>query len=135
MSNISIPVSGASFSMVTMSATMSIRVNHSLVYLIAAARLSRTVETIETNNAGTQFGAWWEEMRDNAISCLFLTSACLESYANELFADGDKIFPDIPPHAIDAVWDLSERSSPLKKLGIALDLRTKPAFDKANRGL
>jgi hypothetical protein len=132
MADIIIPVSGATFAVVGMSATLSVRVNYAINHLAAAARLSRNVGQIKANNDTTRFGDWWIDMRDNAVSCLFLTSACLEAYANELFADRDKVFPNIPPHAVEKVWQLSERGPPISKLNIALDLLQKPKLDMAS---
>ena len=109
-----------SFTVTGMQATSDWRVNYAVVYLTAAGRLSRSVQKIESEHPGENCGDLWEEMRDNAVSCLFLASACLESYANELFADRDKVFPGVPAHAVGKIWDLSERSSPLVKLAIAL---------------
>jgi hypothetical protein len=54
----------------------------------------------------------------------------MESYANDLFSDRDKVFPDAPPLLIDKIWEMSERRGPLDKLDLILDLKQKSAFDK-----
>jgi hypothetical protein len=118
---------------ITSTATISLRVNFAVLHLLGAARFSRAVLAVEAANTGQPFGEWWEELRDNAVACLFLASACLEAYANELFSDGDKIFPGRPTLLIDTIWEISERKAPVDKLELVLHLRGKPAFDKRAR--
>lgn len=113
-----------------MAATAVTRVNLAMPHLLAAARYSRMVKAVEDANAGSPLADWWDEMRDHAVSCFFLTSACLESYANELFNDSAKIFPGDPSRLIDKIWEMAERKNPLEKLALALDLRSRPSFVK-----
>jgi hypothetical protein len=117
----------------TQIATLTFRVGYAVPYLLAAARFSRAVERIEVANVGAPFGEWWEEMRDNAVACLFLTSAPLESYVNELFSDRHKIFPDSPALLINKSWKVYERKSPFEKLNLVLELRRKPKFNKKEK--
>ncbi|MDD1533037.1 MULTISPECIES: hypothetical protein [unclassified Bradyrhizobium] len=112
------------------SITLRLRTNYAIVHLMAAARFSRRVGVIQSEHLNDGFGDWWDEMLHNAVACLLLTAACLESYANELFADRETVFAGIAPHVIDKVWDLSERGSPLDKLDTAVELLQKPGFDK-----
>jgi hypothetical protein len=101
------------------------RTNHSIPYLLGAAHNSRLVGQVESANSGKEFGNFWEEMRDHAVSCIFLVDAAVESYANELFADASAIFPK---HFVAGMKLLSkeiERKRTLEKLDLALTLRGK----------
>jgi hypothetical protein len=116
-----------------MSAQMALRINFAIKHLLSAARFSREVGRIETANAGKPFGDWWEEMSDYAVACILLTSAVLESYANELFSDRGTVFPDAAPKYIDKIWTITERRPPLEKLDLVLELREQPALDKKTK--
>lgn len=121
---------GSSFG-VTMRATLSIRVNHAVPYLIGAARYSRLVKKIEAANANSALGDFWDEMRDHAVSCIFFADAALESYANELFADAPKVFPVEFVPGLELLWgELEKRKSSFDKLELALSLRNKPKFNR-----
>jgi hypothetical protein len=113
-----------------MTATLSTRVNYAVPHLLAAARFSRAVKVIEAANVGQPFGEWWEEMRDNAVACLFVASATIESYTNELFSDRDKVFPDAPALLIGKIWEMSERKAPVEQFDLVLQLRSKPPLDR-----
>jgi hypothetical protein len=82
----------ARFSTKFFNAEMALRVNFAVKHLLGAARFSRQVGTIERENSGKPLAEWWEDMSDNAVACIFLASAALEAYANELFADREKVF-------------------------------------------
>ena len=110
---------------ISMKAELALRVNFAIKHLLGASRLSRDVGRIEKENAAKPFGDWWEEMSDNAVACLLLTSAALESYANELFSDRAKVFPDASSKYIDKIWIITERRPPLEKLDLVLELREK----------
>lgn len=110
----------------TMKMTLVTRTNHAIPYLMGAARNSRLVGQVESANSGKEFGDFWEEMRDHAVSCVFLADAAIESYANELFADASKIFSPQVTAELKNDWAKVERKSTLKKLDIALTSRNKP---------
>jgi hypothetical protein len=116
-----------------MSAQMALRVNFAIKHLLSAARFSREVGRIEKENADKPLGDWWDAMNDYAVACLLLTSAALESYANELFSDRGTIFRDATPKYIDKIWAITERRPPLEKLDLVLELRERPALDKKTR--
>jgi hypothetical protein len=117
--------------MVQLSATLSYRVNQAIPYLLGAARYSRLVGQVEAANANSQFGEFWEEMRDHAVSCVFFADAAIESYANELFADAPKVFPSQFIPGLELLWDeLERRKSSLDKLDLALSLKGKPRLDR-----
>jgi hypothetical protein len=115
---------------ITIVANAVSRMNYSIPHLISASRFSREVKAVEAANEGRPFGPWWEDMRHNAVSCLFVISAAMESYANELFSDRKDVFSGAPALLIDKIWDMSERKSPIEKLDLILHLREKPALDK-----
>jgi hypothetical protein len=108
-----------------LNATLSTRVNNGIPFLIAAARFSRSVEAIEDAHQGEEFGEYWEELRDNAVACLFLVCAALESYTNELFSDREKVFSNQKMKVLEKFWKTFERKSPLEKFNLALLLRDK----------
>jgi hypothetical protein len=106
------------------------RMNYSIPHLISASKFSSEVEKIEAAHAGESFGSWWEDVRHNAVACLFVISAAMESYANELFSDRKDVFPDAPTLLIDKIWDMSERKSPIEKLDLVLHLKGKSPLDR-----
>jgi hypothetical protein len=115
----------------TVQATASTRAYAAVPYLIGAARFSRLVGEIENANSTKEFGDFWEEMRDHATACVFFADAAIESYANELFADANKVFPSEFIAGLDLLWsELERKKSSLEKLDLALSLRDKPRLDQ-----
>jgi len=118
----------------SMQATLSTRTNQAIPYLLGAARYSRLVGQLETVNANKEFGDFWEEMMDHAVSCVFFADAAIESYANELFADAPHVFPQQFIAGLDLLWgDLERRKSSLEKLDLALSLRNKTKLDRKSK--
>ncbi|WP_439402595.1 hypothetical protein ACNJYA_09270 [Bradyrhizobium sp. DASA03068] len=115
---------------ISMSFTARLRTNFAIGHLLAAARFSRQTGSVQSAHQNDDFGDWWEEMLHNSVACLFLATASLESYANELFADRETVFPGLPAHVTDKVWELSERKPPLEKLDIVLELKQRLALDR-----
>ncbi|MBR0700141.1 hypothetical protein JQ599_09540 [Bradyrhizobium diazoefficiens] len=112
---------------------LSTRVNNGLPYLMAAARFSRLVGASEQAN-GPSFGDVWDELRDHATACLFMTDAAIESYANELFADAAVIFPAELHAGLDLLWSkIEKRETTFDKLDLALELRGKPKLDRKSK--
>jgi len=124
-------IGGVTLGPLTMTAHAVTRTNHSIPYLLGAARNSRLVGQVESANSGQEFGNFWEEMRDHAVSCVLLADAAIESYANELFGDASRLFPQQFLAGLDLLWDeLEKRKSSLEKLDLALTLRNKPKLDR-----
>jgi hypothetical protein len=115
---------------VTLTATLSTRVNQAIPLLLGGARFSRAVKSIECANQSQPFGEFWEEIRDNAVACIFFVSASLESYTNELFSDRDQVFADHKMKVLEKFWKTFERKSSLEKFNLALILRDKEEMDE-----
>ena len=113
-----------------MTATLSTRVNNAIPFLMAAARFSRAVKAVEDANSTEPFGEFWEEIRSNAVACILLVAAALESYTNELFSDRDKVFADQKMKVLEKLWKTFERKPSLEKFNMALLLRDKPEIDE-----
>jgi hypothetical protein len=115
-------------------ARLSSRTNNAIPYLMAAARYSRLVGQIESENANSEFGSFWEEMRDHATACVFFANAAIESYANELFADATSLFPGQFIAGLGLLWpEIERRKSPIEKLDLALSLRNQPKLDQKSQ--
>jgi len=70
-------------------------------------------------------------MRDHAVSCVLLADAAIESYANELFSDASKIFPQEFLAGLDMLWgEIERKKSSIDKLDLALTLRRKSKLDR-----
>jgi hypothetical protein len=118
---------------VTMTAHATMRVNLAVQHLLAAAHYSREVGTIEKQYRGQQFGAFWEGILHRAIACILTTVASLEAYANELFSDREKIFPEYSAELLDNLWETYEQKPILEKFAFALLLLHKPELDRGAR--
>lgn len=130
MAEIRLFAESGSFKVETGAATMATRINSAIPYLMAAARYSRLVGQVESTNAGRDFGDFWDEMRDHAVSCVFFADAAIESYANELFADASRLFPQQFIAGLSLLWSDIERKNSLEKLNLALSLRNRPKLDR-----
>ncbi|MCK1407624.1 hypothetical protein [Bradyrhizobium sp. 76] len=115
----------------SMQASLSTRENHGVPYLMGAARFSRRVGEVEIANSGQPFGNFWEEMRDCATACVLMSDAAIESYANELFSDAEKIFPPEFVAGLDLLKADVEKKNVFEKLDLVLVLRGR---DKLDRG-
>lgn len=94
--------------------------NLALHHLFAACRFTARIRTLERQHVGQPFGAFWEEILQNALGVATLTVASLESYANEMYFEGSILGDALPAHAAAEVADLAERESILRKYAIAL---------------
>lgn len=110
--------------------TARTRMNMSLPHLLSACFFSRAVCDLEGANLGKRFGSFWQEILAHATASIFLTVASLESYANELFADRDKNFPNIPSEILLKLWELYDQKPILEKFDLALLLRTAGSVDR-----
>jgi len=118
---------------VGLQATAMLRTNFAVQHMLAAARFSRRVADIERENAGKDFGEFWEEILHQSSACVFTAAASLESYANELFFERQTAFPGFASELLDKLWETFEQKPTLEKFEFALLLRGKPQFDKGAR--
>jgi hypothetical protein len=114
----------------TVQATADTRVNLSLPHLLSAASFSRCVGKLEAEHTGKTFGEFWSDIFANATATVFTSIAALESYANELFIDHEKVFPDIKSEIMAKLWELYEQKPPLAKFEFALVLKSRGSIDR-----
>lgn len=106
------------------------RTNLALHHLFAACRFAAQLCRVERENDGSPFGAFWEEILHNALGVATLSVACLESYANQFYADG-AIGSGIPNEAATSkIADLVDREDILTKLDLILTIRSGRALDR-----
>jgi len=115
-----------------MQAEGSVRSNFSIPHILAAARFSRLVAEIESENKGQPFGPFYDEILSFSTGCIFTCVASLESYANELFVDYEKNFPSMRSEIMERLWEFFEQKPLLEKFEFALLLRQAPKLDKSN---
>lgn len=111
-------------------ATATIKVNLAVQHLLAAARFSREVKTLEDRHAGQNFDEFWEGILHRAIACVLTTIASLEAYANELFSEREKVFPEYSADLLHHLWNTYESKPILSKFTFALLLLRKPDMDR-----
>ena len=116
----------------TITVTADVRVNLSVPHLFSAAVLCRKVGELESSNQGKEFGEFWHEILANASGALFTAVAALESYANELFIDHEKNFPELKIEVMAKLWELYEQKSILDKFEFALLIKSAAAFDRGS---
>lgn len=100
------------------------RMQFTLPHYMAAAECARAVIEIERENHGMPFGAFWDRITRNAVSCVLSLAAGLESHINELFVDREQTFPGLDSKLMSELWRSYERDSILFKYRAALRLRT-----------
>jgi hypothetical protein len=83
--------------------------NFAVQHLLAAARFSRRVGEIESENKDNQFGPFWEEVLHFSTACIFSSVASLEAYANETYADREHILSDEARELLDNFSKKSRR--------------------------
>ncbi|PZQ76038.1 MAG: hypothetical protein DI563_08000 [Variovorax paradoxus] len=103
-----------------------------MTHLLAGALFSRAVGAIEAANRGRPFGPFWDELQPNAVATIFATVAGLEAYANELFVDHEKVFPELRSDVMAKMWELYEQKPTLEKLDLALYLLRLPPLDQSS---
>ena len=113
----------------TESAIGKTRMNLGLHHLFAACRYGARIQEIEHENAGKEFGPFWEEILHNALGVATLTVASLESYANEMYFEGSILKDKLSSASIDELTRLIDRESVLRKYSVALAVRTDKHFD------
>jgi len=109
----------------TVKATADTRVNLSVPHLLSAASFSRRIGELEAEHGGKEFGEFWNDIFASATATVFASIAALESYANELFIDHEKVFPEIKPEIMAKLWELYEQKPPLEKFEFALLLKSR----------
>lgn len=114
----------------TVQAAGDTRVNLSGPHLLSAASFSRRVGDLEAAHAGKEFGEFWNDIFANATATVFASVAALESYANELFIDHEKVFPELKSEVMAKLWELYEQKPPLEKFDLALLLKSQGSFDR-----
>jgi len=113
----------------TLIAKPGVLVNLAVQHMLAAARFSREVGKLEREHAGEQLGPFWDSIFHPAIGCILTVAASLEAYANELFFDRTKVFPDYSEELLHNLWETYERKPILEKFEFALLLLRRPKLN------
>jgi hypothetical protein len=108
------------------------RMSLSLHHLFAACRFATRITEVEQQNANAPFGEFWEEILHNALGVATMTVASLESYANELYFEGNAISPLLNAAAAAEFLALVDRESILRKYSVVLAIRTGKRLDSGN---
>ncbi len=111
------------------SITLRVRPNIAIHHLLGACRQSARVQTLEKEHIGKPFGDFWNELYQSAISVAVLTTAFLETYANEMWFEGGTLAPQMEPAAMAAVLKAIEKRPVLEKFDVALAFRTGRRLD------
>ena len=114
------PADGGMFPSLQAQATLRQRMNFAVQHLMAAARFSRHVGRIESENVGAPFGPFFDELLAYSSACVLSSVAALEAYANEFFADAPQNIPNVKRPVLEQLWRLIEREPILEKFDIAL---------------
>jgi hypothetical protein len=108
--------------------TISTRMNFAVQNMMAAARFSRAVGSIEAAHAGQPYGSFHDEILHNASACIFLCCASLEAYTNEVYADRSKLFTGAERQAVEVEWRRKEWDSTLNKFEFFLEKKGKASI-------
>ena len=111
----------------------SFRADLSVTHLLSAAMFSRAAGEIESANAGQPLGDFWDGLQAQALASVLTAIAGLEAFANELFFDHARIFPDLRLDVMAKLWELYEQKPILEKYDFALLLRTGSSFDRGSQ--
>jgi hypothetical protein len=117
----------------TLTASLRTQTRFAFQNLMAAGSFSRRVQVVEKANAGASLGGFFDEILWNATASIFCTAAGLEAYANEVFEDRSKHFPQLSGRVVGEVWRMAEDRSSLDKLSLALGLLDRPDFEKGGK--
>ena len=109
--------------------TAKTRTNLALHHLFAACRFTTRIGEIEDQNRSQPFGAFWEEILQNALGVVTLSVACIECYANELYFEGSAISSALNPVAVEVVAEMIDSEPILRKYSAALALRVGKELD------
>lgn len=114
---------------VTVTATAKTRVVLALHHLLAADRFANRISEVEREYAGQSFGAFWEEIFQNALGVATLSVASIECHVNDLFFEGSAISPYLNPVATDVVVEALDSGSILQKYRAILGIRMGKKLD------
>lgn len=94
-------------------------------HLYAAAAFSRLVGSMEAAHKGETLGGFFDDIFAHASPCIIMAAAGVEAYANQIFADRERIFPNFDQDLLKPMWDKwGERLlSPLEKLRFAFQIK------------
>jgi hypothetical protein len=101
-------------------------------HLLGAARLAREVDAVERENAGREFGPFFDVVFSSSIGAVVLAAAAAEAYSNEIFADRGNHFAAREQSLINLLWSEYEQKSVIDKFDLALRLRTGAALDRGS---
>ena len=99
----------------TLGVTLTQRSNFAVQHLMAAARFSRMCGEIEERNKGLPLGPFFDDEFACVSATVLLATASLESYINEVWADGEKAFPGLEASARVQLMELTEGKPILEK--------------------
>ena len=100
--------------------------------LFAACEAVARIEACETKNKGAEFGGFWEYILHDSLVVATMAVACLESYANELYFEGQFIGSNLEEHPARELAELIDKEPILRKFSTALAFR---ANKQLNYGL
>lgn len=126
-----IQVEGITVQAVVHAPTIKIRAQLVWQHMVAAARSSATVGSLELTHAGAALGPHFDEIFNHAAQSVVSAAAGVEAYANQIFADRAKHFAHLNPVLLDEMWrDWIEKRPALAKLQLALMMKSLPAIPK-----
>jgi len=111
------------------SATLRTRTNLSYHHLLAACRFTARIAEVEQANESKPFGAFWEEILHYSLAVAALSVATIECFANELYFEGAILSKSINPAGVEAVAEMIDSESILKKYAVALAIRNGKTLD------
>lgn len=100
------------------------RMNFAIQHLMAATYFAKLMCEIENQNLSEPSPFWI------CSACVFFSVAGVETYANEVFVDGDLMFPNISSETIKESWEKCERQSALNKFDFIYQLREKGSLNR-----
>jgi hypothetical protein len=113
----------------TASAEIRTRTNLSLHHLLGACRSTRRIGEIEQEYKNRELGNFWDEIFQHALSVATLSVAAIESYANELYFEGEIIATAMNSTAAAVISELIDDKKILDKYRFALAIRAEKKLD------
>lgn len=110
--------------------TLRQRSNFAVQHLMAAARFSRKCGEIENQNNGQPLGPFYDVEIGYVSATILLATASLESYINEVWADGEKSFPELTESIRLHLLELIEDKPILEKFHRTLMVKGVEPFSK-----
>lgn len=93
-------------------------------HLYAAALFSRAVGSMEAEHQGESLGSFFDDIFAHASPCIIMAAAGVEAFANQIFADREKVFPNFDQHLLRPMWERwGDRLSPLEKFRLAFQIK------------